>query len=160
MRCDGNRSRTKIVREEERWRFVKDSRTASENETVPDRIGNSPWRVFTESYPDGQLLIDVVDRNIDTVCELQGEYETLATAALIAAAPELLAALKRALLVIRALHGLGLPSQAEPEIWALYLQSPEVQAIEAVISKATGESEATGAVDPVDPTSHGRSTRV
>jgi len=66
--------------------------------------------------------------------------EAKANARLIAAAPDLLTALKQAVAAIRAFHGLGLPSHAESEVWALYQRSPEMQAINAAIAKAEGQS--------------------
>jgi len=70
--------------------------------------------------------------------------EFVANAHLIAAAPDLLAAVHRAVETIRALHDIGLigsPHAAE-EMWALYQQSPEMQAIHAAITKAEGRTEA------------------
>ena len=51
---------------------------------------------------------------------------------------ELLAALKRAVEVIRAFHSLGLTFKEEQQAWELYQQSPEMQAINAAIAKAEG----------------------
>lgn len=63
-----------------------------------------------------------------------------ANARLIAAAPDLLAALKRAVDTIRAFHGIGLNGPAEAGMWELYQQSPEMKAINAAIAKAEGKA--------------------
>lgn len=58
-------------------------------------------------------------------------------AVLIAAAPDLLEALKRASRAIRLWHGLGMGS-TESQAWALYQASPEMKQINAAIAKAEG----------------------
>jgi|GEM_PF-1143527 len=68
----------------------------------------------------------------------QLEAESLRNAHLIAAAPDLLAALKRAVETIRTFHGIGL-GPAEELTWQLYQQSPEMKAINAAIAKAEGK---------------------
>lgn len=65
--------------------------------------------------------------------------EAEANAILIAAAPDLLAALKWALRTIRTWHGMGMGSR-EAQAWALYQASPEMQAILAAIAKAEAPS--------------------
>lgn len=55
-------------------------------------------------------------------------------------APDLLAALRRAVDTIRAFHGLGLPAHAEVEMWKLYQQSPEMRAINDAIAKVEGKA--------------------
>ena len=68
--------------------------------------------------------------------------ENLANGRLIAAAPELLAALTRAVETMRELHGIGLTGSPRTAVamWALYQQSPEMQAIHAAIAKAEGRT--------------------
>lgn len=63
-----------------------------------------------------------------------------ANARLIAAAPDLLAALKRAVDTIRAFHAIGLNGRREVDAWRLYQQSPEMQAINAALAKAEAQS--------------------
>jgi hypothetical protein len=109
-----------------------------------------PWRVV-EEY-DGSRTIAIlrdfrkytrVGLHVTADHDWVGDASTdrlLANARLVAAAPDLLVALTRALETIRAFHGIGLPSEAEPAVWALYQQSPEMQAITATIAKAYGEA--------------------
>lgn len=63
--------------------------------------------------------------------------EAHANARVIAAAPELLAALKAAVETIRIWHGFGHTTD-EAEVWALYQSSPEMKLIAAAIAKAEG----------------------
>jgi hypothetical protein len=63
---------------------------------------------------------------------------TEANARLIAAAPELLDALKAAVRTIRTWHGLGTTGGAEQLLWELYQASPEMKRINAAIAKAEG----------------------
>lgn len=60
-----------------------------------------------------------------------------ADARVIAAAPELLAALQEAVRVIRTWHGIGM-GKHEAQAWALYQASPEMQRINDAIRKADG----------------------
>jgi hypothetical protein len=61
------------------------------------------------------------------VAQLQHERATVKT---------LRAALMRAVLTIRAFHGIGLTGRAEPMMWDLYQQSPEMKAINAALKQA------------------------
>jgi hypothetical protein len=60
-----------------------------------------------------------------------------ANARLIAAAPDLLEALKAATRTIREWHGMGMGA-TEAQAWALYQASPEMQQINAAVAKAEG----------------------
>lgn len=72
-------------------------------------------------------------------CHLIGGIaEAEANARLIAAAPELLAALKLAVETIREWHGMHEPDDMASETWRLYQGSPEMKAINAAIAKAEG----------------------
>lgn len=51
---------------------------------------------------------------------------------------DLLAALRKSVEAIRALHGIGMPPATEAEVWRLYQQSPEMKAINAALAKAEG----------------------
>lgn len=96
----------------------------------------APWTMVGR-----EIFGNAFDGSARLICDrVRGGSPTAAdaNARLIAAAPDLLAALKRAVDTIRAFHGLGLPSHAEVEMWNLYQQSPEMQAINDAIAKAEG----------------------
>jgi hypothetical protein len=83
------------------------------------------------------LCIALVTGGIDDGIELHGPISE-ANARLIAAAPELLDALKAAVRTIRTWHGLGTTGGAEQLLWELYQASPEMKRINAAIAKAEG----------------------
>lgn len=62
--------------------------------------------------------------------------ETKANAELVAAAPELLAELQKAVNNIRAWHGMGMPENVEARAWEIYyLQAPEMKSIRELLTK-------------------------
>ncbi len=86
-----------------------------------------PWKVA----PAREGIIDIFDANDHDVVTLYGGR--MGNAQLIAAAPELLEALKTAKEAIRAWHG--------PNEWDIYDRaSPEMKAINSAIAKAEGRS--------------------
>jgi hypothetical protein len=90
-----------------------------------------PWRW------DGKFTVTIPHPKGD--CPFRVEPED---ARLIAATPDLLAALRRAVETIHALHDIGLHGSphAAAEMWALYQQSPEMRAINAALAKAEGRA--------------------
>jgi hypothetical protein len=83
---------------------------------------------------DGRFTVTITDAAGDSA-----SFRTLPEyARLIVAAPDLLAALKRAVEAIRSFHGIGLSGKAEEGMWQLYQASPEMTAINAAIAKAEG----------------------
>lgn len=93
-----------------------------------------PWMASESvmSRRDGPLWF--IDAGLTPVAEATNE----ANARFIAAAPDLLAALQRAVETIRALHGIGLSGRSEAGMWKLYQSSPEMTIINAAIAKALG----------------------
>lgn len=86
-----------------------------------------PWKVA----PAREGIIDIFDANDHDVVTLYGGR--MGNAQLIAAAPELLEALKTAKETIRVWHG--------PNAWDIYDRaSPEMKVINSAISKAEGRS--------------------
>lgn len=114
--------------------------------TKPDTTGQvmpvvhtpGPW-AFMEG-DRGRMAASLVFKENDkdfhighVICEPRNEEQRatdLANARLIAAAPELLAALQTAAETIRAWHG--------EDLWDNYQHSPEMKEINAAIAKATG----------------------
>lgn len=92
-------------------------------------------------YYDGILLATLHDPICNNDEDGHPQYfgNADANARLIAAAPDLLAALQEAVRVIRAWHGMGMGPH-EAQAWALYQASPEMQRINAAIAKAEGRS--------------------
>ncbi len=83
----------------------------------------------------------VAEPTDEVVCVVEDviEERAVANAILIAAAPDLKAALHRAVDTIRALHGIGLSAKHEPNMWAPYQSSPEMTEINAALAKADGK---------------------
>lgn len=118
------------------------------NEQTAERVAHTPgpWRWFKPAGSNGWLEVEgsYADGRANEyggpmVCSLYcGDRPTIeADARLIAAAPELLAALTKAVDTIRAFHGIGL-GPAEANVWSLYQASPEMRQINAAIAKAAG----------------------
>jgi hypothetical protein len=101
----------------------------------------SPWTVVTgvcrNDHPDTSA--DVLGADDVVVADCGCHPAAIANAQLIAAAPELLAALHNAVRTIRTWHGMGMGA-AEAQAWALYQASPEMQQITAAIVKASGDA--------------------
>lgn len=92
-----------------------------------------PWKWF--NYPDGRKLLAASTRAVIHCPEAAISCEP-ADERLIAAAPDLLAALKRAVKVIRDWESMGVMTPASDQSWLLYQQSPEMKQINAAIKKA------------------------
>jgi hypothetical protein len=113
-----------------------------------------PWTFETpppEAYTDHDIHLDpeiafwIADTRVagEVLASVhktaRGEHEP--NARLMAAAPELLAALRSAVDTIRSWQNLGLLSSTDrEEAWALYQQSPEMQVINAALAKAEPEA--------------------
>jgi hypothetical protein len=110
-----------------------------------------PWQVEApplEAYSDPDIALSeevrfwIVDegRTSEVLAEvtvtMHGNEE--ANARVMAAAPDLLAALKAAVETIRVWESFGLADDKAAESWALYQDSPEMKLINAAIAKATG----------------------
>ena len=104
-----------------------------------------PWKVTEEYVPSTGPHVYVEAEpdsfgsavTIAEVIEDPFKNTQPANARLIAAAPELLAALQTAQRTIRTWHGMGMGAH-EAQAWALYQASPEMQQITAAIAKAEG----------------------
>lgn len=95
------------------WKLLESDKRGYVNQVSAHTPG--PWRVFTESFLDGGLLVDVVttalmsNQQMLTVCEFNngGDHQIdLANARLIAAAPDLLVAAKLAVANIGSIESL------------------------------------------------------
>jgi|SRR6185295_16319304 len=94
-----------------------------------------PWATMIDSTQEYIAVYAKVGQGTKVICPVKiGDQ---ANAALIAAAPELLDALKIAAKAIRIWHGFG-HTVDEAELWTLYQQSPEMQLITGAIAKAEG----------------------
>jgi len=89
-----------------------------------------PWKFEDAPGPDGEVCFQ-------TIKDLAGHHVAstwggphLPNARVIAAAPEMLAALEKAVETIKAWHG--------DDGWDLYQHSPEMLAINSAMAKATG----------------------
>lgn len=99
-----------------------------------------PWKVAPDSgttvYGDDDGAVRTVVA--DTCARGKPDEQERADARLIAAAPDLLAALKKAVQTIRAFDALGLSDSDVAPSWRAYQQSPEMRQINAAIMKAEG----------------------
>lgn len=108
-----------------------------------------PWSAIDDGSRSDGLWVSGPSRGEPVICDLVGRLydheaqcgqltgEDVANAHLIAAAPDLLAALKRTVDTIKAWHCL----HGDEIGWDIYLQhAPEMQAINAAIAKAKGRS--------------------
>jgi hypothetical protein len=99
-----------------------------------------PWALHIDELavfgaePDRQQVVDCVVSSPNLT-----DAERKANARLIAAAPELLAALHVAVRTIRTWHGMDLGAAEEP-MWQTYQESPEMKVITSAIAKAEGQS--------------------
>ncbi len=113
------------------------SRTASKDGGVHTP---GPWHVVTgvchNDHPDTSA--DVLGPNNEYIANCGCHEAAIANAHAIAALPELLAALTRAVETIHAFHDLGMGEHAAYVAWALYQQSPEMQQITTALAKAEG----------------------
>jgi hypothetical protein len=98
-------------------------------ETLVGDHGRRP--VVLTNSPIGLATRD----NDGRLCNLSPDHPN---ARLIAAAPDLLDALKRARDTIRNWHGMNEPDDMADAMWQLYQSSPEMKTINAAIAKAEG----------------------
>ncbi len=109
-----------------------------------------PWRIvgFSGEHDEGGAMICAGDKPIAHTTGLVGETKETwdryqADAGLIAAAPELLDALKKAVDLIRRWHNLSFYGDGPlaQSAWKIYIENaPEMKPIVAAISKAEGRS--------------------
>lgn len=117
------------------------------NTTTPATPTPGPWHVSTlngRTVGPSRFLVcagtTIPQLQAVAIVTLREDGETDANAQLIAAAPDLLAALHLAVTVIRSWESMGLFDQAAEHSWRQYQQSPEMQTINAALAKAEGRS--------------------
>lgn len=108
--------------------------------TATERAKHTPGPWALDSNGPGHEVV-LARGGRHAVAAVQGtddHQENLANGHLMAAAPDLLVALKRAVETIRAWHNMGHYAGEAERVWALYQESPEMAAINAAIAKAEG----------------------
>lgn len=136
--------KTTISREGADGGNATSSRTAPANESQSQHTPG-PWRagIGDDVERAGEFELACIEHHIfGSGIYARGEYysedyaEHVANANLIAAAPDLLTALKQAVETIRTWHSIHI---ADDDAWDIYRQhAPEMKAINAAIAKAEG----------------------
>jgi hypothetical protein len=120
--------------------------TTSDQKKPADVLKHTPgpWKLATHLGDPCTVYIERGQDDEPGICTTDGadfvpvdsEEEQEANARLIAAAPDMLAALKSAQASLRAWNTMGLSGPSAKQVAAAYENSPEMKAISAAIAKA------------------------